>query len=1018
MCKLQLRTIYLFLVSLVGITCISLFVSCRNDQVKSEPYNILVIHSFRKDCPWRDDLNNGIKDCFKKYHTPVSIKTFYLDSEYLSDEEEKKALESLLGGIPNIDLILVCDDPATYSLLGLDHQLTYQIPIVFSGVNYYSDSLLKGRTNVTGYITPPDYKKCLNLIHSLYPSANKIMLDIEDNLYGKLALEDFKRQAEENSSSVFEKVEIYNMDKEKGKLVMWSSTFLNTIPRIMPVWDSFYSGRARNTEVPFFAVNNDGFGLGYLGGYMISPYDQTYMATKIAVDILSGKPASAFPITPSKQVPIFDWEQMKKRNISIDQLPSDSQIINMPFEERYRDSIIIVTVVLLLIVMRVAFLLIGLYLKEKKQKRQSQKELNEHRQNLKVIMSSIREGVISVDLEMNIFAINQAALHWLGLEGNGSSYIGRNIFSLIDIFVPGKDHYLKTLLTSVFNEDRQIYLEQTSQMLSIENQYNFPVVGVLSAIYQNHQLYGAVITFHDITEEFTQKEFLALSMGAGDVYYWRYDEANKKIITNSSFFVHYNIFDDGSHSIPIDQFHTMVHPDEIGMLQEVGNILLHNENEKRTVQIRIDFNGKGYQWWECRFNNRVVPSYRNKELFVYGICVNIQKFKETQKALVQARNKAHMSDKLKSAFLANMSHEIRTPLNAIVGFSNVLISEDEFAIEERKLFIETIQNNCGLLLALISDILDLAQIESGTMSFKEEICDVNELINQIATTQQVIIPDRLKLIEKIPEQTIYIITDKLRLNQVITNLINNAVKFTERGTVTFGYTKEPDNYLRFFVEDTGRGIPEQDLQKVFERFFKKDDFTQGAGLGLSICKMIVDRMNGVIDVQSKEGVGSCFTVKIPYIAASKEDTSLMPVKLNEIHKKYNMNTETIESTKGVTILIAEDEDSNYLLLKTILQKYCVLVRAKTGVQALELFKEKHPDLIMLDIKMPEMTGIEALKEIRKLDVETPVIMQSAYVFDSDMDAARQAGASDFITKPINLKIFKTTISKYCPSIEW
>ena len=211
-------------------------------------------------------------------------------------------------------------------------------------------------------------------------------------------------------------------------------------------------------------------------------------------------------------------------------------------------------------------------------------------------------------------------------------------------------------------------------------------------------------------------------------------------------------------------------------------------------------------------------------MFSLAICAlksdDIQSYKQTEEELVAARDKAKQSDALKSAFLENMSHEIRTPLNAIVGFSNLLTCDDEYDQEDRLIFIDAINNNCRLLLALISDILDLARIESGSMLFKNIRCDVNELIEQIINTHQVIIPSNLRLIKEVPNEGAILKIDCIRLNQVITNLINNAIKFTTTGYIKVGYTKEKEGYLKFFVEDTGRGIAKK-IYNVFNRFYKK-----------------------------------------------------------------------------------------------------------------------------------------------------------------------------------------------------
>ena len=221
--------------------------------------------------------------------------------------------------------------------------------------------------------------------------------------------------------------------------------------------------------------------------------------------------------------------------------------------------------------------------------------------------------------------------------------------------------------------------------------------------------------------------------------------------------------------------------------------------------------------------------------------------------------------KLKSAFLANMSHEIRTPLNAIVGFSDLLSDTSGFTEEEIGQFIATINKNCGLLLALINDILDLSRIESGTMEFMFANHNLPLLLKTVHDSQQLNMPPRVELLLRMPDnEKKYLVTDNVRLQQVVNNLINNAAKFTTYGSITFGYEEDEDpEYTRIFVEDTGVGISEEGIRHIFERFYKVDNFTQGAGLGLSICQTIVERLRGTIFVTSEVGRGTRFTVRIP-----------------------------------------------------------------------------------------------------------------------------------------------------------
>lgn len=990
--------------------------ACKKAERK--PYSILVIHSYEETCSWIDEMNKGISDCLKKHRLPANIRTFYLDSEYLSARQETDTLASLLDRYTDNfpDLILVCDDQATYSLLKSDHPLTYRIPIVFSGVDYPDTTLLARHPNVTGFTTEPDFPMCYNLIGSLYPDIETITFHTNSSFLSGQAIRTHNRQTEKAALPFIPRIE--NMDTVNGIKLSWQLYLGNRNRiRVVPVWDVFYSPMSRSSINPTFSVNNEGFGNGYLGGYFTPSYNQTYQATERGVEILKGKKAHEFPVESSKKVFIFDWKEMQKFGISPKQLPKGSEIAYMPLHVRYRIEIVATAILLFLTLVGLAGLFIYLYYAEKQLKSAEQKRMQVHRNKLKVIMRSIREGVISIDKQLCIISINLPALRWLKLTGNEDTYLGRPVLSLINVSAPGKEYYLKEMMATLLRKNRNIQFEYATQLTSVEKQWTFPVAGELAGMYENGVLYGMAITFHDITEEFTRKEFLALTMGTGNVASWHFDTLNRQIVFDKAFFHIFNVEDNGTHSIALADFIEMIEPEDKAVWHETLQKIKASEEMRYTMQIRIDFNGMGYKWWEIRLTYSSGTLF-NPQPTLFGIGLHIHKFKQTQQILEETRRKAQQSNKLKSAFLANMSHEIRTPLNAIVGFSNLLTGNEEFEPEEKVLFIETIQNNCNLLLALLSDILDLATIESESMLFKEEVCDVNELINHIFNTQKVIVPEQLQLIKEIPAETVFLKTDRLRMIQVLTNLINNSVKFTECGYVKLGYSKGDDGFLHFFVEDTGKGIPEKDIPNVFRRFFKKDDLAQGAGLGLSICKVIIDHFKGTIGVTSREGIGSRFTVKVPYneniSVPSKQikTTNDLPIIIHN-----NMETNGTQNNK-INLLIAEDEESNYLLLKTILQKRCNLFRARTGIEAIRIFKEQPVDMILMDIKMPEMNGIDTVKEIRKLSADVPIVMQSAYVFDSDMDKAEAAGANGFLTKPINVKLLKETVLKYCPGVEW
>ena len=274
-------------------------------------------------------------------------------------------------------------------------------------------------------------------------------------------------------------------------------------------------------------------------------------------------------------------------------------------------------------------------------------------------------------------------------------------------------------------------------------------------------------------------------------------------------------------------------------------------------------NGK-YTWTSI---NVMVRDYRPQDGIIEMLCINydITPLKETEQKLIIARDKAEELDRLKSAFLANMSHEIRTPLNAIVGFSSLLAETD--SRNERQEYIKIVQENNELLLQLISDILDLSKIEAGTFNFVYTNVDVNETCAEIIKSMSMKVSKGVELIFEEPLPECYLYTDKNRFTQVISNFINNALKFTQQGCITLGYEQVSHQKIKFYVRDTGMGIPEEKQKSIFERFVKLDTFVQGTGLGLSICKSIVSQMGGEIGVDSTEGVGSCFWFTHPYHAA-------------------------------------------------------------------------------------------------------------------------------------------------------
>ena len=311
----------------------------------------------------------------------------------------------------------------------------------------------------------------------------------------------------------------------------------------------------------------------------------------------------------------------------------------------------------------------------------------------------------------------------------------------------------------------------------------------------------------------------------------------------------------------IIKVHSHFHPDDRRMMLRFFDQVLIREASHLRRDVRILCEDGTYTWTRV---NVMVRDFRPEDGIIDMVCVNydITELKETERKLIAARDKAEELDRLKSAFLANMSHEIRTPLNAIVGFSSLLTETED--MKDRKQYMAIVQENTELLLQLISDILDLSKMESGAFEFVKSDTDVNLLCSEIIRSLRMKVPAGVELVFEECLPGCHVWADKNRLNQVISNFINNALKFTFSGSITLGYYRQTDGYLRFYVRDTGMGIPKNKIKTVFDRFVKLNSFVHGTGLGLSICKSLVEQMGGTIGVESEEGEGSCFWFTYPY----------------------------------------------------------------------------------------------------------------------------------------------------------
>ncbi|MDT0539020.1 MULTISPECIES: hybrid sensor histidine kinase/response regulator [Croceitalea] len=389
-----------------------------------------------------------------------------------------------------------------------------------------------------------------------------------------------------------------------------------------------------------------------------------------------------------------------------------------------------------------------------------------------------------------------------------------------------------------------------------------------------------------------------------------------------------------------------------------------------------------------------------KDEFIW-IVRDITEKEKARIKLEEAYQKVEKSEQLKSAFLANMSHEIRTPLNAILGCSELLEEKDLTESNQQKC-LQHIKNSGDRLLTIISDILDISKFESGQQQLNYSHNCLNQIIDALKAQFDIIKKDsniKLTSVKTLDNTESCIKTDAARLEQIISNLLENAFKYTDKGEISFGYELKGD-FIEFFVTDNGRGIAEKDQQLIFERFGqvanKKNKINTGTGLGIPIANGFVKLFGGKMWVESQLNEGATFYFNIPHLPG-------------EHHS---------EAKEKPTILVAEDEEVNYYLLEMWLSEYCNLLHAYNGSQVLELLEKEKVDLVLMDIKMPYMNGVEATKEIRKKNKNIPIIAQSAFVMQSEIENILSSGCNEIMTKPIKRQTFQKVLSEYLPQLKF
>lgn len=760
------------------------------------------------------------------------------------------------------------------------------------------------------------------------------------------------------------------------------------------------------TSAPLFSLGmmtiKDNAG-GIIGGYI---YDQHVYSQKIIQtiqSILNGKQASEIPFyEPSDAAPTINYNVLLRKGMSPYLCPPGTIFFNKPptFWEQY-GYFILGTIV--------CFILLALFFQYRishlnKLKKIQQKEID--------TMTSYKNLINN----MPILYMQEELI--MNEEGTPIELVYRNVNAHFEKSFFRKEDVVGKKASEIFPGSMPEFLHFTKMSLAENKAITFPYY-----FKQIDTFYDVVLkgTHHnnivdifclDSTELHKAQQKLsatnnklAMALDVANIVPWKWDLRSKTILCDINRPIELSTNDKDVNeeqlAVPDSQYFSKIFKEDRKRVEKAYDDLIEGRSDKVREEYRVinvQNNIHRIEWVEAQAAVETRDE-NGKPLTLVGSSLVITTRKKMEMELTTARDRAEESNRLKSAFLANMSHEIRTPLNAIVGFSGILASTDEE--EEKQEYVSIIENNNTLLLQLISDILDLSKIEAGTLEFQYSNIDLNKMLNELTSSLQLKIKsEKVQLTCHLAEKNCFIHTEKNRLSQLLINLISNAIKFTTEGYIRFGYELRGKE-IYFYVSDTGCGIPKDKQKSIFGRFVKLNSFEQGTGLGLSICQTLVEHMGGTIGVDSEEGKGSTFWFTLPYKAA---------IAVEESIKKEEIQPISIEKNK-FTILIAEDNESNYKLFASILKGEYQLIHAWDGQEAVEMFKQYNPQIILMDINMPVMDGYEATKEIRKYSAKVPIIAITAFAYASDEQRVMESGFDGYMPKPINARLLKAQLTE-------
>ena len=1008
----------------------------QKDAIEGKSY-ILCINSYTESSPWSSRLISNVTEFVQK-DPGITLYVEHLnmllvENDSILEESKRNIFDKYKGRSPRMLLLL----GNSALLLRNEYRKVWgDIPIVLCAQEDYLDSYeayIHRQPSTPEERTPLSYLvDPYNLVYlyaDLYiPENIRLMKQMIPGMKELIFIGDGRKVNQDNSALIEQelntkypdiKYKFWSAENMTTNQLLDSLYFVDTKTTGVLFASWFYkyafagtSMLATNshkliaaTSVPIFSlsmVNIASGKEGMLGGYTYNQdrYDAALIQT--ISDVLKDKQARHISCyIPTDGAPVINYEILVRDGLSPSTCPANTCFLNKPptFWEHYRYFILGTLFSILLITLLFLYRIRNLNALKKAQ----QNEIDAMA-TYKMLVNNMPILYMQEELVTD-------------KNGNPIELIYRNVNSEFEKYFYRKEEVIGRKGSEIFPESMPEFLHFTKMALTEKRAITFPYY------------FKAIDTFYDVVLKGTHQgnmidifclnstelhkaqqklsatnSKLAMALEVANIVPWKWDLKSKTILCDINRPIELSTdeqeVEDSQLSVPDSQYFSKIFKEDRERVKQAYRDLIEGRAEKVKEEYRIvnvqKNNLHKVEWVEAQAAVEARDE-DGKPLTLIGSSLVITNRKKMEQELTTAKELAEESNRLKSAFLANMSHEIRTPLNAIVGFSGILASTEEE--QEKQEYVSIIENNNTLLLQLISDILDLSKIEAGTLELNYSNIELNELMRELERGFLLRVKtDAVKLEFVEPAGPCMVYTEKNRLSQLMINLVTNAIKFTEKGSIRFGYEMR-ENELYFYVADTGCGIPKDKQQNIFGRFVKLNSFAQGTGLGLSICQTLIERMGGRIGVESEEGKGSTFWFTLPYKPAVKEDKKQMPKDIQPV---------SIERNK-LTILVAEDNASNYKLFESILKYDYHLIHAWDGMEAVEMFRKHNPQIVLMDINMPVMDGYEATREIRKYSAKIPIIAVTAFAYASDEQKVMESGFDGYMPKPINAKLLKAQL---------